>query len=135
MTEPAATEELTSAEFADLASEALIAGDGLVVDERDPRVPQPVRDLWGFYRTVAIDRPWILRGVAIAEVATAALLVRRSRAARRSGRSRGLLPAFGAVALVSDAAAEMLMAAYLGRRTDSKGNLVIPPRPAGDADE
>ena len=70
---PASTDE-----YLDRATEALLAGDGLVLDERDPEIPLAVRDLWGFYRAIAVERPWVLRGLVALEGVTALALLRRS---------------------------------------------------------
>ncbi|MGC5615473.1 hypothetical protein [Georgenia sp. Z1491] len=109
-------------EYLDRAAEAVLAGDGLVVDERDPQIPLPVRDLWGFYRSVAVDRPWIARTVVAAEVGAAILLARRGSALGR----------IGSVLLVVDAVGELVTQAYARRHTDAAGRLVLPPRPRGD---
>lgn len=111
--------------YLDRASEAVLGGDGLVIDEKDPEIPVPVRDTWGFYRAIAVDRPWILQGIVAAEVGAALLL-------RRRARRGSTLAAFGAVLLVTDAVGELLTQAYARRHTDDQGRLVLPPRPRDD---
>ncbi|MGC5628256.1 hypothetical protein ACPYO6_08430 [Georgenia sp. Z1344] len=107
------------AQYLDEAAESVLAGDGLVLDERDPDVPLPLRDLWGFYRALAVDRPWILRGAVAAELWGASLLLRkRSFGARSAG-----------VLLLADAVGELFLQAYARRHTDEDGRLVLPPRP------
>ena len=105
--------------YLDRATEAVLAGDGLVVDERDPDIPLPVRDLWGFYSAVAVERPWILRSFVAAELGGALLLLRRGSA----------LSMFAGVLLVTDAVGELFAQAYARRHTDDSGRLVLPPRP------
>lgn len=112
---------LSTDDYLDQAAEAVLAGDGLVLDERDPQVPLAVRDLWGFYRAIAVERPWVLRGVVALEGVAAVTLLRRS----------STLARFTGVLLAVDAVGELFLQAYARRHTDDAGRLVLPPRPAG----